>query len=337
MSLHVITPGLLTTVQDRGRPGHQHLGIPVSGAMDQSALRLANLLVGNDFDAAALECTLMGPVVRFDEPTLIAITGGLCEPQAAGSAIPMWRPVLLPAKIDLKVGGMHGTGCRAYLAVAGGIETPLVLGSRSTYLRAALGGYEGRSLRAGDSLPVGNPATRSAAIEAAIETAIGIASEHAGVANWSVSRDLVPRYTHTPVVRFIAEAADEAVAACAESLTAQTFTIGAQSDRMGFRLEGEPLACSAPAERLSEAVAFGTIQLPPGGAPIILMADRQTTGGYPRLGTIAAVDMPLVAQLAPGDHVRFSPISLEDAQRLYLAREQDFAQARIALSLRFHS
>lgn len=333
MSLHVVTPGLSTTVQDLGRHGHQHFGIPVSGAMDRSALRLANLLVGNDPGAAALECTLMGPVVTFDKPTLVAITGGHCEAQCGEHPVPMWRPVLLPAQVELKLGSMHGIGCRAYLAIAGGVQTPLILGSRSTYLRAALGGHEGRALRAGDALSVTDPSARSAAIARSLASGATVPS----VANWGVSRDLIPRYSQSPTVRFIPETTDPAVESCAEAFAAQPFTIAAQSDRMGFRLQGEAIACTAPAERLSEAVALGTIQLPPGGAPIVLMADRQTTGGYPRLGTVAAVDMPIVAQLAPGDHIRFSAISLDDAQRLYLAREHDFAQAQTALSLRFPS
>lgn len=333
MSLHVVTPGLLTTVQDRGRRRQQHLGIPVSGAMDQAALRMANLLAGNDLDAAALECTLMGPAVRFDEPTLVAITGGRCEPAVAGRPVPMWRAVLVPANADLRLGPMHGAGCRAYLAVAGGIETPLVLGSRSTYLRATFGGHEGRALRAGDVLPTGEVPARATAIAAAL----GNGAAGPAIANWSVSRELVPGYTKSPTVRFVAESGDAAVEACAQALAEQLFSIAAQSDRMGFRLDGEALHCPVPTERLSEGVAFGTIQLPPGGAPIVLMADRQTTGGYPRLGTVAAVDMPLVAQLAPGDHIRFTPISLDEAQRLYLAREQDFTKAATALSLRFHS
>jgi antagonist of KipI len=333
MNLRVITPGLLTTVQDRGRDGHQHLGIPVSGAMDEIALLLGNLLVGNEPDAAGLECTLMGPVVSFDEPTLVAITGGQSEPHCGDTRIPTWRTTLLPAKTELSIGSMHGVGCRAYLAIAGGIDTPCVLDSRSTYSRAALGGHEGRPLRAGDLLPIGTPTPRSVAIAAALDTGVA----RTAVAGWGIARDLAPRYSRSPLVRVVPETGDAAVEACADALFAQTFTIAPQSDRMGFRLQGKSLDCSPPAERLSEAVALGTIQLPPGGAPIVLMADRQTTGGYPRLGAIASVDVPLVAQLAPGDSIRFAPISLAEAQRLYLAREQDLVQARTALALRFHA
>jgi antagonist of KipI len=300
--------------------------------MDPWALRLANFLVGNPADAAALECTLVGPALTFDAPTLVAVTGGEAAPHAGDAPIPTWRAVLIPANTELKIGHLHGTGCRAYVAIGGGIDVTPVLGSRSTYMRAALGGHEGRALRADDRLPTGEPTPLSYAI------AREIASRAArpAAAQWSVAAELRPRYRETAAVRLVAAEGDAVMDSCARELVARTFTIGAQSDRMGFRLDGEPLSGARPAEPLSEAVAFGTIQLPPGGSPIVLMADRQTTGGYPRLGTIASVDMPLVGQLAPGNRIRFTNVSLAEAQRLYLAREQDFSQARTALALRYH-
>lgn len=299
--------------------------------MDRWALRMANFLVGNDGNAAALECTLVGPAVSFDAPTLIAITGGACAPRAGEAPIPAWRAVLVPADTELKLGHLNGVGCRAYLAVAGGIATPPVLGSRSTYMRAALGGHNGRALRIGDELPTGDLTNASHAIADDLARAGSLPC----AASWRLAPSLRPRYADAVVARIIGTEQPN-VEPCTRALLSQTFAVAAESDRMGFRLQGEPLACGRPPEQFSEAVAFGTVQLPPSGSPIILMADRQTTGGYPRLGTIASVDLPLVGQLAPGNRIRFASISLTEAQRLYLAREQDFAQARTAIMLRYH-
>jgi antagonist of KipI len=335
MTVRIVTPGLLTTVQDRGRRGHQHSGIPVSGPMDPWAHRMANFLVGNDEDAAVLECTMLGPSLVFDRPTLVAITGGEATPHVGDVAMPTWRAVLVPANAEVKLGHLHGTGCRAYVAVDGGIAVPPVLGSRSTLLRAGLGGYEGRALRAGDELVAGEPAHLSAAIARELVASAAVPA----VPRWGLAAELRPRYSDGAVVRVVSSAApgsEVATGAGTQALFAQSFTIAPQSDRMGFRLQGGRLSSGHAPERLSEAVAFGTVQLPPDGLPIILMADRQTTGGYPRLGTIASVDMPLVGQLAPGNRIRFTPVSLDEAQRLYLAREQNLAQARLALRLRYH-
>lgn len=331
---HVLHPGQLATVQDRGRDGHQREGIPVSGAMDELALRVGNLLVGNGENVASVECTLVGPTLRFDEHALIAFTGGDLSVTVDGEAIPTWRPVAVPAGATLSAAAAV-RGSRGYLAVAGGIDVPCVLGSRSTYVRASLGGLEGRALRRGDRLPIGNATELARRITSAI---IGDGGRsRVSIGKWGASAMLIPLYTASPIIRLLEGSHTNLLSGeSRERLWNGEFHVGAQSDRMGYRLEGVPLELATPRELLSEAVAFGTVQLPPGGNPIVLMADRQTTGGYPRIGHVASVDLPLLAQLKAGDRVRFRAISLEEAQRLYLARENNLRQARAAIALYHH-
>ncbi|MDB4875655.1 MAG: KipI antagonist [Gemmatimonadetes bacterium] len=314
--------------------GHQGSAIPVGGAMDRIALRIGNLLVGNDESCAALEAALIGPAIGFDATTLLALTGGDLDASVDGVGIPVWHPVVVRAGATLRFGRPR-VGCRTYVAVAGGIDVPPVFGSRSTYLRAQFGGYEGRALRAGDAVRVGEPSRQGRAIAQSFAQSIGDAISRPAVARWSIGASLRPRYSEDPIVRLVAGAHTDALTAEARrQLTTAAFRVSASSDRMGYRLEGTELALREPLELLSEAVAFGTVQLPPGGAPIVLMADRQTTGGYPRIGEVASVDLPLIAQLKPADRVRFRFVSLDDAQQMYLDQEQDLAQARIAITLR---
>jgi len=298
--------------------------------MDRVAHRVANLLVGNNEGAAALEATLIGPTVLFDEQTLIALAGADLDATIDGSRVARWAPRLVPAGATLRF-GRAVTGCRVSIAVAGGIEVPLVFGSRSTYLRAGFGGMDGRALRPGDVLEARKPSRLSESIAASLR-----GGAHPMHGAWSAGAALRPAYSGDAVVRLIEGAhTTELAPASRDALTERRFRVSPSSDRMGYRLEGEALALRAPREMLSEAVAFGTVQLPPGGAPIVLMADRQTTGGYPRIGEVASVDLPLVAQLKPGDQLRFRMISLAEAQQLFLELERDLAQARLAIALRF--
>ena len=333
VSCRVLHAGLLTTVQDIGRFGHQRFGIPVSGAMDSVALRLANLLVGNDENAAAVEITLLGPRLEFDTSCLIALSGGDLQPMVDGERVHIGRAMLVSAGATLSFGEAD-RGCRAYLAVAGGVCTAAVLGSRSTYVRGGFGGVGGRALRKDDVLTFGKPSALARRISS--ELAERSDGRPVRVATWGASSALVPRYSPAPSVRLlVGEHMHMLTPESREVLFRAEFRVGAQSDRMGYRLEGPALEVSEPAELLSEGVTFGTVQLPPGGKPIVLMADRQTTGGYPRIGEVASVDLPLVAQLRPGHRIRFRPISLTEAHALYLAREADFAQARTAIALRY--
>jgi antagonist of KipI len=331
MSLVVAGAGLQTTIQDLGRPAHQHAGIPGSGAMDTIACRAANLLVGNDEQAAVLEAALIGPTIVVERPTLIALTGADLSASIDDTPLPRWRPVHVPGGSTLRF-GRAVVGCRAYIGVAGGIDVPPVFGSRSTYLRAGFGGFEGRALRAGDRLRLGAVPMRSRRIADALPVVDG----RPAVARWSLSTTLRPPYSESPTVRLL-DGAHLALldTASREALFETHFRVSSSSDRMGYRLERAALSLESPTELLSEGVTFGTVQLPPGGAPIILMADRQTTGGYPRVGEVASIDLPLVAQLKPGDTLRFRRASVDDAQRLLLQYEHDWAQARAAIALAF--
>jgi antagonist of KipI len=310
MSVCVIRPGLLTTVQDLGRYGHQHEGVAVGGAMDVPALRLANAIVGNPEGAAALEVTLLGPTLEFEDDVVISITGADLSATLENHPMPRMRATNVSAGARLTFGEPI-KGCRAYIAFRGGIDVPIVLGSRSTYLRANIGGFRGRALAKEDVLSIGEPEVQARSISPSI-------------AMPAPPRDEV-------VVRAMRGRHFEELSFASRttlfSADGEPFRISAQSDRMGYRLDGPVLTMERPLEILSEPVAFGTVQLPPGGNPIILMADRQTTGGYPRVLDIASVDLPLLAQSAPGTRVRFSEVSLEEAQSLYVAREMTWTSS----------
>jgi antagonist of KipI len=331
VSIRITGAGLQTTIQDLGRPTHQRDGIPAGGAMDRVAHRVANLLVGNDDSAATLEATLIGPSMAFDDDMLIALAGGDLGATIDAKPVTLNAAHWVPRGSTLRFGRVV-TGCRAYLALAGGIDVPEVFGSRSTYLRASFGGLDGRALRTGDVLRAGAPSAISRRIAASLRGEGGRVAR----GSWRAGRELHPGYADDVVVRVIEGAhTAELTPAARDAMTSARFRVSPSSDRMGYRLEGTALSLAAPRELFSEGVTFGTVQLPPGGAPIILMADRQTTGGYPRIGEVASVDLPLVAQLKPGDHLRFRTIPLADAQERYLELERDIAQARLAIALRF--
>ncbi|NUO62576.1 MAG: biotin-dependent carboxyltransferase family protein [Gemmatimonadaceae bacterium] len=309
MTIEVLRPGQLTTVQDLGRRGCQHEGVPESGSMDAYAARLANLLAGNDEGAALLEITLTGPTLRFTRAATVALGGADFGATLDGTLLAPWRSARVVAGATLELGAAHD-GCRGYLAVGGGIDMPPVLGSRSTCLAAAFGGHHGRALRAGDVLALG-----AAPAEAPRRTL--------AAAVRPTYRDSI-RIIPVPEMDWFDPDGRHA-------LFAEPFTVTPRSDRMGYRLSGPRFAAGARAERPSSAVAMGTVQLPPNGEPIVLMADHQTTGGYPVLGHVASVDLGSVAQLRPGASLRFSPVSLDEAQRLYLERERALASLRRGL------
>ena len=297
MEIAVARSGMQTTVQDLGRRGHRGVGVPLCGAMDSFAHRVANLLVGNPENAATLECALVGPDLIFGADALIAVTG------AAFEAIPGWRPVEVRAGQRLTLGAARN-GCRGYIAVAGGIDVPVVLGSRSTYLRGGFGGFEGRALHDGDRL--------------AVQTVPHRVADH-----WRIDERILPAYSSEPTVRVVRGAQAEEFG---RVLFGEEFKILPQSDRMGVRLGGPRLVrIGGKVDLVSSAVAPGTVQIPPDGQPIILMADAQTIGGYPKVAHVISVDLPLVAQLRPGDRVKFAEVSLAEAQDFAHAREHVLA------------
>lgn len=295
--LEVLQPGLLTTVQDLGRPGYQQFGIPVAGAMDGYALRIANRLLGNEENAAALEITMLGPELRFLADTTIAITGGDLLPGINGQEIPMWETVAVHMGDRLGFGEIR-SGCRAYLAVAGGIDVPVLLGSRSTYLRGQLGGLEGRRLKAGDVLSAGCP--RKVAL-------LGI----------RVPGELIPRYGQEIAVRVVlGPQQDYFLPESIHTFLTEPYTVTEQADRMGCRLEGPRLSHIRGADIVSDGIPPGAVQVPGHGLPIVMLADRQTTGGYAKIATVISSDIPKLAQAKPGDVIRFSQISVEAAQAI---------------------
>jgi antagonist of KipI len=302
MAITVIRAGMLTTVQDLGRRGHRPAGVPLAGAMDAVALRVANLLVGNGEDAAGLEFTLVGPELEFASDTTIAVGGG-------DFGVPRWQPLSVKAGERVRFGPAP-TGCRGYLAVAGGIDVPVVLGSRSTYLKAGLGGLDGRALRDGDVLRAAEK-TRQV------------------VGRWHIDERILPAYSPTPVVRVVSGAQGGEFG---ERWTQTMFRVTAKSDRMGVRLAGPMLERSDAQDLVSACVVPGTVQVPPDGQPIVLMADAQTIGGYPQLAHVVSVDLPLVAQARPGEMLHFEVVDLEEAHRLLVAREHAIAMLREGLA-----
>jgi biotin-dependent carboxylase-like uncharacterized protein len=311
----VHTAGLLTTVQDRGRYGYQRFGMPVSGAMDVFSLELANLLLGNDRGDACLEATISGPELEFSGSSWIAITGANMDPHLNGQGIPM------TTAIDVRPGdrlGFRGlrSGCRAYIAFAGGIAVPPVMGSRSTYLRAGIGGLKGRALMPGDELPLGELESLSPS-----DLLIRGATQRKPRLK-KLPEVLIPEYKHERTIRIISgpEAHYFEIAGLRSFLSTE-YTVTAQSDRMGYRLSGEPIKHKGGMTNIiSAGISPGTVQVPGDGQPIILMADRQTSGGYARIANVITVDLTLLAQMRPGDIVRFSETTLDSARQLYLNR-----------------
>jgi KipI family sensor histidine kinase inhibitor len=301
-SLLVEQPGLLTTVQDLGRMGFGQFGVARAGAMDPFAAVAANLLVGNQANAALLECTLVGPVLRFADDTVIAVAGGEREVLLNGAAVPMWQAVRVKAGDRLSLAGRY-LGARAYLAVAGGLQVDLVMGSASTDLALHLGGHQGRALRAGDGL-------RAHLAPTSARRRIGyrLSDRYRPLYGTAVSVGFVP--TQSP-----ASVRSEALT----GFSATRFLVHPQSNRMGIRLTAETgdydMALARPSETtVSEPVQVGTIQCPPESGPIVLMADAQTVGGYPTVGVVARAELPLLAQVGPGASVSFVPISEAEAR-----------------------
>lgn len=330
----IIKPGLLSTIQDKGRYGFQKYGVISSGAMDELSHRLANILIGNDDNSPTIEMTLLGAVIHFHEDTLISICGGDLSPSINGClTVPMWRPVLIKKDTTLHFRGAK-KGCRTYLAVAGGFSIPKLMNSASTYLRAAIGGFCGRSLQAGDEISFNRKSRLSERIFESLKTRL---YHHPfAAANWFISPTPIPIPEKNLVIQVMEGRQYHLFnEESREKFFQSLFQVTAQSDRMGYRLQGYPLQLQNHKELLSEAVTFGTIQVPADGNPIILLADRQTTGGYPKIAQIASVDFPLIAQAKPGDRIHFKKISHEDAQRQYIERERNLLQIKKGILYKF--
>lgn len=336
MSITILKSSVLAAIQDRGRFGYQKYGIVAGGAMDQAAARIANMLVGNEESDAVLELTLVGAELRIEQNLWLAICGADMGPVADGVyALPLWRPIYLPAG-SVVTFKQYRSGCRTYIAVAGGFQVPMVMGSRSTYMRGGIGGHEGRALRAGDKLETdtANLQLTVDGCETTTGSSIKSTAWHAGgfaIAGFAVSE------SETHLIRAIPGThLDWLSSASKDMLFGEDFQIGVQSDRMGYRLQSEERLqlVQSSTDLLSEPVTLGTVQLPPDGNPIVLLADRQTTGGYPRIAQIAAVDIGVFAQLKPGDKVRFEAVSGQEAEELLLASEKDMSILKSAIKLK---
>ena len=307
-------------MQDLGRTGFRQFGVSSGGALDSFGLRVANLLVGNDEGAAVLEITFGGLQLQFTDERVVAWCGGEFDVHVGSTALPAGHAALVSAGEQLKFGPPQ-IGCRCWLAISGGIDVPVVLGSRSTDLRANFGGFQGRALRDGDELPLGKFRRP--------ETA---ATER--IRSWTAPHDWVRPAKPDPTLRFIRGVdRNRFNASTIQHLTSETFGISPDSDRMGVRFEGPELKRRDDSDLISEAVAPGTIQVPPSGKPILLLGDCQTIGGYPKIAHVITVDLGVAAQLRAGDHVRFSEVSLTDAHRLLMEREREFERFRVGISL----
>jgi antagonist of KipI len=292
--IHVVRPGLQTTIQDLGRWGFQSQGVPVAGPMDPFSHRLANALVGNARAAATLEVALVGPEIEFEDERVVAITGAEFVVSLDAGAPPHAVAFVAPARSRLRFGA-RVRGARAYLAVDGGFDVPIVLGSRATHISSRTGGFAGRALRRGDRLPLGRPR--------------GLRPRRHGHQ---------ARFAHpaaqAPVVRVLPgpdgdRFRDDAL----EALQAGAYVVDVESDRMGFRLSGPRMGHTRGADMISDATPMGSVQVPGSGLPVLLMADRQTTGGYPRVATVISADLGIAGQAAPGDGLSFRVCTHADA------------------------
>ena len=302
-AISVIKPGMLTTIQDGGRWGFQARGVPVAGPMDPVSHRLANALVGNGRAAALLEVTLLGPELEFEDDRLVAVAGAEFELLLDGRPVASHAPFTVASGSHLRFGARR-LGARAYLAVSGGITVAQTLGSRSTHLVSGMGGAGGRALIAGDRLPLGDSSRAQGTALAPQAAVAALPGHHATV-----------RVLPGPQVDYFAPGA-------LDVLQSAPYVVAQNSDRMGFRLEGPRLTHARGADIISDATPLGVLQVPASGQPILLMADRQTTGGYPKIATVIAADMALAGQLAPADTIRFVVCTPHDALTALIAQER---------------
>ncbi|TWT23225.1 biotin-dependent carboxyltransferase [Luteimonas marina] len=312
MRIEVLAPGFATLLQDGGRSGLRRHGIATAGALDPWSFALANLLAGNPPGAPVLELTLSGPTLRFHAAARVALCGAGLDADVDGTPVPASRPLDLPAGSVLRLGRCLD-GARAYLAVHGGLAVAPVLGSASTDLRAGFGGCEGRPLRRGDRLP--------------LDSSVAVDALH--VPAWWIDPAFDDRPPGgDPLVRLL-PGSDATTPT--DALFAQTWQVAPDSNRQGLRLQGNALEAADRGERVSEPVVPGTVQLPPDGQPIVLLADAQTHGGYPRIGHAIRADWPVLAQLRPGERLRFAPCTQAEAHRALCGQRQRLH--RIALAL----
>ncbi|WP_368645931.1 5-oxoprolinase/urea amidolyase family protein [Alkalibacterium putridalgicola] len=305
MGIRITNSGMHTTVQDSGRNGFQRYGFSASGAMDLTSLRLANILVGNERDEAGLEMMVTGSSFLFTQSNTIALTGAECRPKINGKPVKMYQTLKIDAGDELTTGSLKG-GTLAYIAFAGGLDIPEVMNSRSTSTRYSLGGFHGRTLETGDSIAFRKP-----------DPSLN-----------KRTRDFLPDWVNQDTednihLRVIPASKIELFSEkAAAGFFEKEYTVSSRSDRMGYRLDGPKIETISQEAVISEATVLGDVQVPPNGQPIVLLADRQTTGGYPVIGTVCTVDIPRLVQCYPGKSIQFEPITLKKAQHLLKKQER---------------
>lgn len=304
MGIMFLNGGFLTTVQDAGRRGYQRYGLGVSGAVDVRSYVYANILVGNNFNEAVLEATILGPTIEFTSDSVISVTGGNLSPSINGKPFDMYRAICVK-KGDVLAFGEQKTGCRAYIAFAGGLAITPIMGSRSTYIKAHLGGYEGRKLQKGDEIAFRKPFARPKNIEKRF-----IEPEQFG-GEYTVRVLMGPQeenFTNEGIETFLGNA----------------YSVTNKFDRMGYRLTGPKITHVTDGNIITDGITFGAIQVPDGGEPIIMLSDRQTTGGYAKIASVINVDMPYIAQCKAGDKVRFVKTDIETAQNDFCEQKEKY-------------
>lgn len=301
-TIKIINPGLLTTVQDQGRWGYQRYGMSVAGAMDSFATRTANLLVGNDENEGVLEATFLGPEILFNCDEVISITGANMQPKINDVPVPMWTALLVKMGDKLSFSSA-ACGIRTYIAFSRGIDVPIIMNSKSTFIRGEIGGYEGRKLMKDDMVPLGNRVL--------------------AVSGSYLPSAYIPKYNGDNTIRVVMGPQDDYFENKAiDTFLNSEYSITSEADRMGYRLEGPKIQHKDGADIISDGIVFGSVQVPGHGSPIIMMADRQTTGGYAKIGTVITPDLSKLAQMKPGDKINFKVVSIEESHEIYREYEE---------------
>ncbi|MGV8982089.1 5-oxoprolinase subunit C family protein [Clostridium sp.] len=308
--MKILKPGMYTTIQDEGRYNYQKSGMSVSGAMDQFSLKIANILVGNSSGEACLEATLMGPEIKFQGNALIAVTGANLVPMINSMVVEMWCGLNVREGDVLSFGTVKN-GCRSYISIARGIDVPEVMGSKSTYVKGKVGGFQGRILKAGDELKI------KASDENNFTDVLRLPTE------------FIPCYNKDNMVRVVMGPQDDYFTSEGTNTFLNCpYEVTNEADRMGYRLSGTKISHKVGADIISDGITMGSVQVPGHGAPIIMMADRQTTGGYTKIATVITPDINIVGQLKPGDSVRFKSIDIQEAHKVYREYMNNFHNIR---------
>lgn len=313
MGIRIANGGFMTTIQDMGRFGYQETGMAVSGVMDTRSAGLANILVGNEENEAVIEVTMMGPMVEFTRDNMIAVTGGDLGAKLDGKPMPRYEAVLVKAGQTLSFAGMF-SGSRAYIAFAGGLDVPVVMGSKSTNLKSKVGGFEGRKLGAGDEIGFLAP-----------KTWLPNMSKRKLTPDDFSAREYTLRVVMGPQDNCFT---DKGIA----TFLGSTYTVSNEYDRMGCRMQGDVIEHKNGGDIITDGISFGAVQVPSHGNPIVMMADHQTTGGYTKIANVISVDLPKLAQCMPGFKIHFKKVEIEEAQDLYCAWKEECSALKAALN-----